>query len=461
MRPLRLIVYILAVAAVAGCTTTRQAQTLPTTPQPPAWVTNRPAGGDYYIGIGQSSVAPGIDYQAVAKKNALNDLASEIKVQVNSSSMLYTIEREYKFSEEFTETINTRTDLDLSDYEQADNWQDGTTYWVYYRLDKAEYARRRNAEKAKAGAEALALYQQALKEAGAERFQAAATAYLEGLHKLAEFRRESVPVFFNGDTVQIGSQLVLALRDLLTNTQVLSAPSAGINLNYFNGYTAEVEISCLNEKTGLPMSGVPISYSYFGKSGVISGTQYTPANGKLHLKIVDADRDNITNGLRVGLDSKELQSWAAADPFLQSFLEKIQPPPLFLPIQFQAPKVFLAGTEQNMGVSLESEPIETALKSLLLKNRIPVAAKSEESQLVLNIRATTRKGEKSDGFAIAYLTVTLTVQDQATGKAVFTKASEVKGVSVTFDKAGDKAIAKYIEDLPFDIGKPLINSILN
>lgn len=48
-----------------------------------------------------------------AKKNALNDLASEISVTVEGNSLLYTLDRKYKFDEEFTSTINTSTKVGI------------------------------------------------------------------------------------------------------------------------------------------------------------------------------------------------------------------------------------------------------------------------------------------------------------------------------------------------------------
>ncbi|MEO8733938.1 MAG: LPP20 family lipoprotein, partial [Flavobacteriales bacterium] len=74
----------------------------------PAWVRSRPVTDTYYIGIGQCPKGRA-DYLETAKKNALNDLASEISVTVEGNSLLYTLDRKQSFDEQYTSTIKTRT----------------------------------------------------------------------------------------------------------------------------------------------------------------------------------------------------------------------------------------------------------------------------------------------------------------------------------------------------------------
>jgi hypothetical protein len=56
---------------------------------PPEWVGNRPHSSMHYIGVGScSKLSRPFDYQTIAKKNALNDLASEISVRVQGQTFL-------------------------------------------------------------------------------------------------------------------------------------------------------------------------------------------------------------------------------------------------------------------------------------------------------------------------------------------------------------------------------------
>jgi hypothetical protein len=71
----------------------------------PIWVSSRPNNGFKYIGVGFSDKTKGGNYQIEAKKNALYDLASEIKVDISSNSVLYTVQNNNTFNENFNSLI--------------------------------------------------------------------------------------------------------------------------------------------------------------------------------------------------------------------------------------------------------------------------------------------------------------------------------------------------------------------
>ena len=60
----------------------------------PSWVSSKPINSGMYSGIGMAYKSAGADYIAMAKNNALNDLASEISVNISSSSLFYQIEQD-------------------------------------------------------------------------------------------------------------------------------------------------------------------------------------------------------------------------------------------------------------------------------------------------------------------------------------------------------------------------------
>ena len=71
----------------------------------PEWVSQRPISSSYYVGIGVASILKNpTDYASIAKNNALNDLASEIEVKINSNSVLYNLEQNSKYREDYLST---------------------------------------------------------------------------------------------------------------------------------------------------------------------------------------------------------------------------------------------------------------------------------------------------------------------------------------------------------------------
>ncbi|MEO1253924.1 MAG: LPP20 family lipoprotein, partial [Bacteroidota bacterium] len=108
----------------------------------PDWVLRKPSTPGYYIGVGNAPLADP-DYQANAKLEALDDLASEISVTVESSSLLSQVENSAGFQEQFRSAIKSTTDQSIELHEQVDSWSGERYYWLQYRLNQAEFKRLR------------------------------------------------------------------------------------------------------------------------------------------------------------------------------------------------------------------------------------------------------------------------------------------------------------------------------
>lgn len=96
--------------------------------------------GFKYIGVGFAEKGKGTNYQIEAKKNALYDLTSEIKVNISSNSVLYTVQNNSNFNENFNSLIKLSNTDNIEGYTLVDSYENDKQYWVYYQLDKQEYA---------------------------------------------------------------------------------------------------------------------------------------------------------------------------------------------------------------------------------------------------------------------------------------------------------------------------------
>ena len=112
-----------------ACKTKEVVQQVPETPKP-HWVESRPLNNLDYIGIGVAQIAPGVNFIEAAKNNALSDLASEIKVNLESNTIYSQTERGGVVNEDFRSTIKTSAAADIEGYEMAGSWQNSDEYWV-------------------------------------------------------------------------------------------------------------------------------------------------------------------------------------------------------------------------------------------------------------------------------------------------------------------------------------------
>ncbi len=202
---------LIVLVAIVAC---KGRQRTPTGPVPvesteaprPEWVRSRPVSSAYYIGIGLASKARP-DVMETAKKNALNDLASEISVTVEGNSLLYTLDRKTRFDESFTSTIRTRTSEQIEGFELMDTWENGTEYWTYYRLSRSEHARLKAERKQRAIANATDLFTRARTSIGGGDLRSAMDSDLRALIAMKSYWGENDVVEIDGKQVPLVNEV--------------------------------------------------------------------------------------------------------------------------------------------------------------------------------------------------------------------------------------------------------------
>jgi hypothetical protein len=136
----KLTIIFLLVLFFVACKSKQEAVVQVAEVKVPIWVSSRPNNGFKYVGIGFAEKGKGTGYQIEAKKNALYDLTSEIKVNISSNSVLYTVQNNNNFNENFNSLINLSNTDNIEGYHLIDSYENDKQYWVYYQLDKQEYA---------------------------------------------------------------------------------------------------------------------------------------------------------------------------------------------------------------------------------------------------------------------------------------------------------------------------------
>ena len=128
----------------------------------PGWVQKRPVSQAYYIGIAVASkTGDSKNYIQIAKDAALNDLASQIQVNIAGDLMQKIVEKSGLVQDEFVRQIQTSTRAELEGFELVDTYETDNAYWVYYRLSKELYAQQKLAKLHKAASLSLDLFKKA------------------------------------------------------------------------------------------------------------------------------------------------------------------------------------------------------------------------------------------------------------------------------------------------------------
>ncbi len=427
--------------------------------QRPAWVNARPVTTMAYIGIGVASKARP-DYQEAAKKNALNDLASEISVTVEGNSLLYTLDRKYKFDEEFTSTINTSTKERIEGYELMDSYEDRNQYWIYYRLDKSEHARIKAERKQKAIDQATDLYSRAKASLSKGDLRSAFDLDLRALIAMKEYWGENDQVTVDGRSVPLANELFNDLQRMASGVRLAVLPERCV-VDWSNRFKRELLITATYAEGSKALPQLPIIIEYPGYVGKVTESRNTDTDGRARTTVQRLDLTVARPAVVVRLDVDALVSKDLDPAFTAPLLGSLTVTEVNVPIDRTMPIVFLKGEESNLGQRMNDAPLALALKQELTAMGFRPVDRSADADLIIELNATTREMGESNGFFTVALDEVLKVTDRRSGEVMHESGKQgIKGIQLDYRKAGLDAYKKAGQDIRSDLFPAMINTLL-
>lgn len=426
----------------------------------PAWVTARPVASMDYIGIGSASkMRP--DHQEAAKKNALNDLASEISVTVEGNSLLYTLDRKHKFSEEFTSTINTSTNERIEGYEVVDSYEDAGQYWIYYRLSKAEHARIKAQRKQQAIGQATDLYGRAQAALAQGDLRSAFDLDLRALIAMKEYWGENDQVTVDGREVPLANELFNDLQRMASGVRLAVLPERCV-MDWQNRFKRELLVTATFGERAMPLPQLPIIISFPGHGGKVAESRNTDAEGRARTTVQRLDLAAASPAVLVRLDADALVSKDLDPAFTAPLLASLTIAEAHVPIDKVMPTVFFQGEEKNLGERMGDPPLALALKEELTALGFRAVGRASDADLLVELHANTRQMGESNGFFTVALDEVLKVSDRRTGEVVHESGKQgIKGIQLDYRKAGLDAYKKAALELRNDLLSAMLNALLH
>jgi len=453
-------IYIMMMILVA-CKGQRAVQVvnLPDSTLMPLWLQERPVSSSDYVGIGLGNKR-GTDYQETAKKNALNDLASEISVTIEGNSLLYTLDRRYKFEEEFTATIQATTSELLEGYELVDSWANDKEYWVYYRLNKAKHAELKAVRKERAIASAKDLHRRAEESLKAGNIREAFEGNVRALLAMKDHWNEEDKTEFEGENILLGNHLYSRLQDLAANIKVNTLP-ARVVLDLTNGFQKEVrlEATYVDTELNVGLNQLPLLIESPRNGRIHRMRKTTGQDGETFFWVKDVDLEE-KHEVCLTVDMEAMIGTEIDDPFVSPLLNSLTAVTAHVPVEFQLPTIFMKANERNYDRPLEVLGIASVLRQELTERGF-VFTSEHNADLHLTLNANTRKGNVLKDFHTAYLDLEIVFEKVTSGEVIHhTAEKNIKGVQLNWRKAGEEAFRKGGEELKKRIMADLIDSLL-
>ena len=431
----------------------------------PSWVKKDPISPDYYIGIGIGNKKnASIDYRQQAKKNALNELASEISVNINSNSFLFAMETNTNFNEDFKSTIKTEISKYLEGYELVDSWEDDDLYKVYYRLSKTKYKLLKKEQKNKALRYCYDLYLKALEAEKNSNISLALNLNSKAILSIKKYWNEINEYKVGDNFIYLDNEISSNMHKILSLI-TLKPIQDEIHLTSDKGYTNTLKIKCLYKSTDLPLAPIKIEYYQSGKytssQFLFEDSKLSDSNGNSSFYISNPSLLKLNQEALIKLDITKMLKINSNDLKLMSAIINMHPSvEKYIPIKIILPKIYISSNEKILGKEVFNKTLLNAFKETLIKKKYEITDSKSNNGLSIYISTDTKSTLNSSKFVPAYLSGEIIVKN--TNKIIYSKAlTDIKGIQLDSYKASIKAYEEAAKLIHKDIISDMLKSIKN
>jgi hypothetical protein len=447
---------------VAACSPSTQPAALKTDFQKtrPTWLSAKPANDAYYIGIGHSTKTGENNYLQIAKKSALQDLVSEIKVTVSSTSILTSIDENKEFRDKYEQIIQTEAADEIEEFEQVDVWEDERNYWVYYRLSKQRYREIKEQQKRDAVALALDLFTKARQSEKSAKEVEALGFYFQGFRAIEKYLAEPIRLIYEGNEILLTTEIYASMQKLLTRMELTATP-AQVDVNRrvtTNGQA--ITLNAFMKENNRAIEGLPLTVAFEKGSGDVFPTYKTDAGGQAKMLLTKIGSRDLEQTVAARVD---LAAFAGSNPneIYSLIAQKMVVPKAVVLLKVKRPLVHLVAQEKTFGTARATLQVSNRIKNYLTNNGFEFTENKASADLLMDVTADSEKGSVSGSIYITFMTAVINVTSATDNKKIYsTTLDRIKGFSLDYDRSSQEAYNKGLEILEKEKLPELLNAIL-
>lgn len=423
MRFLLLIVLILTMFSCAS----KKSITQKRTKSIPSWITEKPGDDDFYYGIGAAPISADSSHVAEAKERALNDLASNIEVNVSKNAILKQIENNQTIDSSFQQQIQLSSIQHSDLLEKATVFENQVEYWVMYRINKQKWIQHQKEQKQTIIKQANELYSNALTAPNFEkRFVGLAVA----LDKLQPYWNESCIVYTNDDSIELGNLIVSTLTTLAKNVVISEQSPLWLNLNNQFSTLANFKAICPINGNIIPVAEVPFQITFLNNNEATFSNQSGLI--KQQIQVINF---NVQEGLiSVKPLFKELVAGLVSNA-TQLIIEQLKTPVFVFEWQVEPPLIYIEPTTDLL-------PYLPTLKKTLLNKGFSISTNKKEADLILFGQLESTLTQKNQTNTVCLTSLILHGKNN-TDQIIFSyNFNEAKGESTNQEQARKHSVDK-------------------
>jgi hypothetical protein len=426
----------------------------------PEWLSAKPMQDRYYIGIGHS-VKDGINnYIQSAKSSALEDIISEIRVTVSSTSVLSQIDANKEFQEKYEQIIKTTASDELQEYEQVDAWEDDQNYWVYYRLSKQRYKEIKDEQKRNAVTLALDFFTKAKQSERAGDDIQALGFYFKGFGAIEKYLGDPIRLEYEGKEILLTNEIYASIQQILDRIQLVANPAEiMLNRRVASG-TETVMVTAVYKDSKKAIPDLPLKAAFEKGAGDVFPEYKTDASGQSKILITKISSKDVEQTVGVKVNMLNFAG-TNASPIYSLVAERMVAPKVNILLKVQRPIVYITSDEKTLGVNKSNDQITNRVKNFLTSSGFEFTDSRGKAELWMDINANSEKGAVSGSIYITYVTAVIKVVTLSENKEIYaTTLDRIKGYSLDYERSSQEAYNKSLEVLEKEKLPELLNAIL-
>lgn len=426
----------------------------------PEWLTAKPVQPSYYIGIGHSTKDGANNYIQSAKKSALEDLVSEIKVNISSTSMLSQIDVNKEFQEKYEQIIQTTVADEIQEFEQVDSWEDDRNYWVYYRLSKQRYKDIKDQQKRDAVSQGLDFFTKAKEAERKGDLVLSLGFYYQGFRAIEKYLAEPIRLEFEGKEILLTNEIIASMQLVLDKIE-LSVDPHEIILNRRvaqNDLAVTTKVVEKNSRKVIP--DLPLAAAFEKGAGDVFPNYKTDGSGQAKILLTKISSRDLEQTVAVKVDMMSFAGQEGSDIYSLVARKMVVPKATVL-MKVQRPLVYITATEKSLGIAKSNQQITNRIKNYLANSGFEFTEDRSKAELALDVNANSERGAVSGSIYITYVTALIRVSTAKDNKEIYaTTLDRVKGFSLDYERSSQEAYNKSLETLEKEKLPELLNAIL-
>lgn len=386
--PFAFFIFILVIALLPACK-----GLLSQKKSKPKWLEQRPVNSMYYIGVGYGNkLSNPNDYQQLAKKNALNDLVGEIKVNVSTHSILSTFENNSNINQQYLTSTKITADALVEDFQVADSWEDNNGFWIYYKLSKMDYESNRRKKIQNAIDCSVDLLDRSNRVDLKDKYIMAIKFKVKALLELQNYYNEALETFYRGRQVYLVNEIVNQLQDLLSKVSVRS------EISQLKGKVGKAipepfnVMAYLKDSTSgrLGIGGMAMSMNVEqGKMNFGTSTE-TDQNGLASFSVARILAKDPVQVLRISLDVANVVKGDSLNIASKNILYSLTVSSASIRVIVEPIKVFMQSNESNLSKDLSYNVLEPAIKKRLVEEGCNFVKKESDADYKIIVNGETK-----------------------------------------------------------------------